>query len=117
MSLYEIIQNIIRLLPIILLLPTFIFLLRFKWYQRLAFMFLLGWAVIAGSTLLFWGYSINYAPSQEVATDLAQRDGAPKLFGTLFGWAFGLALLSVFEATRLIYIGLSSFIGKLGKNA
>jgi hypothetical protein len=107
MSLYEIIQNIIRLSPIILLLPAFMFFLRFKWYQRLGFMFVLGWLVIAGSTLLFWGFSISYAPSQEIAIELALRDGAPRLFGTLFGWAFGLAILFIFEVTRLSYIGLS----------
>jgi hypothetical protein len=67
--------------------------------------------------LLFWSFSINYAPSQEVAIDLAQRDGAPRLFGTLFGWAFGLAILFIFEVARLSYISLSFFKGKLGKNA
>lgn len=115
MNLYELIQNMIRLAPIIILLPTFLFLLRFKWYQRFGLMFVLGWAVFAGSTLLFWSYSINYAPTQEIMTDLAQRDGAPRVFGTLFGWAFGLILLFLFEATRLIYIGLNSLNSRLKK--
>jgi hypothetical protein len=118
MSLYELIQNMIRLAPIMILLPTFLYLLKFKWYQRFGVMFALGWVVFAASTLLFWTYSINYAPTQDLMVDLAQRDGAPRVFGTLFGWVFGLVLLFVFEATRLIYIGLNSLTSKLKqKNA
>ena len=47
--------------------------------------------------------------------DLAQRDGASRVFGTLFGWAFGLVLLFIFELSRLIYLGLISTIIKLKK--
>jgi hypothetical protein len=100
MSAYEIIQHTIRLSPFVILLLTYIFLHQFKWYQRLAVMFFLGWAVIAASTLLFWSYSINYAPDQETAMYLAQKDGAPRLFGTLFGWVFGLIYLLILEAIR-----------------
>ncbi|QFT54453.1 hypothetical protein FIU95_07790 [Microbulbifer sp. THAF38] len=113
MSLYELIQNTIRVVPVVVLLPAFLYLLRLKWYQRFGVMFVLGWVVFAASTLLFWSYSINYAPTQETMTDLAQRDGAPRLFGTLFGWAFGLILLFIFEATRLIYIGFNPLISRL----
>ncbi|TLM72660.1 hypothetical protein ACONUD_07500 [Microbulbifer harenosus] len=103
---YEFIQNMIRLIPVIMLLPSFLALLRFKWYLRLGAMFFLGWIVVAGSTLLFWEYSIMYAPNEEIKMDLAQRDGAPKVFGTLFGWVYGLIILFIFELTRLIYLGV-----------
>lgn len=112
MSLYELIQNSVRLAPIMILLPTFLYLLRFKWYKRFGVIFVLSWVVFATSTLLFWSYSIDYAPTQEIKVDLAQRDGAPRVFGTLFGWAYGLVLLFVFEAARLIYIGLNSLNSK-----
>ena len=118
MSLYELIQNAIRVSPIIILLPTFLYLLRFKWYQRLGAMIILGWLVIAVSTLVFWSYSINYAPTQEIITDLAQRDGAPRVFGTLFGWVIGLIFLVVFEVIRLIYIAFNRLARRLNlKNA
>jgi len=103
---YEFIQNMIRLIPVIILLPSFLVILRFKWYLRLGMMFFLGWMVVAGATLLFWEYSITYAPSEEIKMDLAQRDGAPKVFGTLFGWAYGLIILFIFELNRLIYLGV-----------
>ena len=115
MSLYEFIQNLIRLSPIFIMLPSFIFLLRLQWYKRFGIMFLLGWLVFAASTLLFWSYSINNAPNEEIMIDLAQRDGASRVFGTLFGWAFGLVLLFIFELSRLFYLGLISTINKLKK--
>ena len=115
MSLYELIQNAIRLFPIIILLPTFLYLLRFKWYQRLGAMFILGWVVIAVSTLAFWSYSINYAPTQEIMADLAERDGAPRVFGTLFGWAFGLIFLVLFEVVRSIYIAFNRLARRLNQ--
>ena len=115
MSLYELIQNMIRLAPIVVLLVSFLYLLRFKWYQRLGVMFILGWVVIAVSTIAFWSYSINYAPTQEIMADLAKRDGAPRLFGTLFGWVFGLIFLFVFEAIRLICIAFYSLVHRLNQ--
>lgn len=115
MSAYEIIQNTIRLAPLVILLLAFIFLHRFKWYQRLGVMFFLGWAVIAASTLLFWSYSISYAPDQGTAMTLAQKDGAPRLFVTLFGWGFGLVFLLILEAMRFAFTVLKLVAGKIKK--
>lgn len=110
MTLYEFIQNIIWLAPILILAATFTYLLRFKWYWRLVVIVLLGWVVVAGSTMLFWSYSFHYAPTDEIKMDLALRDGAPKVFATLFGWVYAFVLLVFFEAIRFICLGLRTVI-------
>ncbi|MBQ4812482.1 hypothetical protein J8M20_14085 [Pseudoalteromonas luteoviolacea] len=61
---------------------------------------LLGWGVIAGSTLLFWWYSIEFAPTEEIRLNLAKKDGAPKVVGTLFGWVFALIIYGFMEFIR-----------------
>jgi len=112
MSKYELAQTFIRAMPLLILLPAYIFLLRTKWYWRFCAMFVLAWVVIAISTLLFWQYSIEYAPTEEIRTGLAMKDGGPLLFGTMFGWAFGLVYLVVFEISNVVYVLLSRVFAK-----
>ncbi|MDQ7049939.1 MAG: hypothetical protein Q9M92_10530 [Enterobacterales bacterium] len=110
MNTYEIIQNMIRLIPLAVLLPLFIYLLHLKWFARFGVMFVVGWLIVAISTLIFWKYSIDYAPNEEVLSRLTEKDGAPKLFGTLFGGVFGLMYFVVFEIVRVLYVIIQSAI-------
>ena len=43
---YELIQNVIRILPMLLLTVLFIYMLRFKWYARLISVVLVGWGIL-----------------------------------------------------------------------
>ena len=108
MNMYDVIQTSIRLMPVLILLMAYVYLLRFAWHKRIVVMFLLGWLVVGSTTMLYWHYSITYAPSPEVQLELAQQDGGAQMFGVLFGWAFGLALLCIFEAARWVVLGVSA---------
>ena len=116
MSQYEIIQNLIRLMPILLILCIFVLLIRHRWYWRLSIIAVSGWLIVASSTMLYWWYAIEYAPSQEIQFELAKKDGAPRLFGTLFGWAFALVYLAVLELIHGLYLLGSRLFGFRAKN-
>ncbi|WGL15188.1 hypothetical protein PVT68_10420 [Microbulbifer bruguierae] len=108
MSLYELTRSAISLAPAMVLAISFIFLRQYTWYFRLGLLFFGGWILIAGSTYIFWTYSINYAPDQEILAELSRRDGAPRLLGVLFGWAYAIVVYFILESFRLLFIGLRS---------
>ncbi len=106
MEIYELIKNIIRVMPLLCLVVVYIYILKNRWYRRVGIMFFAGWFFVASSTCIFWWYCFNYAPNDEIREYVAQKDGAPRLFGTLFGWVFGLILLFILEFTNLLYKGI-----------
>ena len=110
---YELIKNVIRITPILLMVGSYIYFLKLKWYKRFAPMFLIGWCVIAVSTWVFWSYSFNYAPSHEIQAAVALKDGAPRLFGVMFGWAYGLVILLLLELINLARYSIIKIRSKL----
>lgn len=118
MEIYEIIKNVIRFGPLLSLAFVYLYLLKYRWYNRIGLMFFIGWFFVGASTYLFWWYSFSYAPNEEVRSYVAQKDGAPRLLGTIFGWAYGLVLLLIFELVRLSYLGIILIKTRIsGKNA
>jgi len=100
---YEAIQTVIRVTPIIGLGFLFIMLRAKKRTIRIPLLFVVGWALVAFSTNLFWRYSLDHAQSQEVYAELASKDGAPRLFGTLFGWVYAMGYIALYELCYVIY--------------
>ena len=112
---YDLLQNVIRISPLLVLIILFVRLNGKKWYWRSFFVVVVGWGAFAISTNVYWWYSFNYAPNEYVRTYVALKDGAPRIFGTFFGWAIALVFLFVAEIVRAIAIFGSRFIKLNGK--
>jgi len=99
---YELLKTLIWTLPWTVMVLVFIFLARARWYKRVPVLFLVGWGIVALSTMLFWEYSFDFAPNEEIRTQVGMKDSAPRAFGTLFGWVYGLVILSLLELCNLL---------------
>jgi len=106
MEQYEIIKVILRLLPIFSIFIVFILVRNLKWYYRYMIAVLLGWIIVFGSVVLFWDYSFNYAPTQEIQHQVAMKDGAPIAFSSLFGWIYAFILIFIFDMIYKVYLYL-----------
>ena len=101
---YDLLQNVIRISPILVLLGIFVCLNRKKWYWRSFIIVVVGWIVFAVSTNVYWWYAFEFASNEEVREHIALKDGAPRVFVALFGWAFALVFLIVAELIRNLTI-------------
>jgi len=101
---YDLLQNIIRISPFFIMAGLFVGLNGKEWYWRSFFVIAVGWLVFAVSVNVYWWYAFQYAPNEEVRSSVALKDGAPRVFGMLFGWVFSLAFLLVAELIRHLVI-------------
>ncbi|WP_158643618.1 hypothetical protein [Ketobacter alkanivorans] len=114
MNQYEFVQEAILCIPLAVLAVVFVKTLHISWYFRAIIMIMVGWGMIAGAVNLYWEYSINFAPTDEMAMEHALKDGAPRVFGTFFGWMYGIVLYCVFELIRLIWVLTKVIVNKVG---
>ena len=113
MSQYEFVQEAILYIPLAVLAVVFVKTLQIAWYFRAIIVIMVGWGVIAGAVNLYGEYSINFAPTEEVAMEHALNDGAPRVFGTFFGWMYGIVLYCVFEFIRLLCVLTNVIVNKV----
>lgn len=99
---YELIQNVIRTLPMLLLTVLFIYMLRFKWYARLISVVLVGWGVLILFVYLYWWYAFNFAPTPEVQNEIALKDSGPSSAVYIIGWAYSLIFYFVLELAAIL---------------
>ncbi len=115
MEQYEIIRTALRLLPIVSILIVFVFVKNLKWYYRYLITVLLGWIIVFVSVALFWDYSFNYAPTQEMQHQAGMEDGAKIASSFMFGWVYALILMLIFDIVHKSYLYLSKNIGNVFK--
>jgi len=113
MEQYETIKTALGWLPILSIFMVFIFVRNLKWQYRYLIAVLLGWAIVFISTKLILDYSFHYAPTQEIALDVAMSDGAPVAFSSIFGWVYALILMLIFDAIHKGYLYLSRKLFKV----
>lgn len=99
---YELIQNVIRTLPMLLLTVLFIYMLRFKWYARLISVVFVGWGVLILFVHLYWWYAFNFAPTPEVQNEIALKDSGPSSAVYIIGWAYSLIFYFVLELAAIL---------------
>jgi len=107
MEQYKIIQAILGLLPIFFIFIVFVFVKNFKWSYRYPIVVIFGWVVILFSTIVLQEYSFYYAPTEKIAEEVANSDGAPVAFSYVFGWVYALVLMLVMDITHKTYLYLS----------
>ena len=103
MDTYELTRTFIALFPILLLVGGFWFFRNSKRLIRTLILCLVGWVAFLGSVVYFWRYSIDFAPTQEIAIELTYKDGGSKAFALLFGWFYSLLILMALELIRKIW--------------
>ena len=106
MSDYELVRNLLRIAPILIILILWILLSRRPFHARFLVVFFVGWIAIIGFTQAFWDYSFYHAPTQEIMEDVGMRDGAPRVGSIIIGWIEPLILIAVFELGRLALMRL-----------
>jgi len=106
MQQYEIITTIPAILPILSILIIFMFVKNLKWTYRYPIVVIGGWVIVFLSTILFWHYSFNYAPTKEIQQQVAMSDGAPVAFSYIFGWVYALLLMVVMDVLHKLYVYL-----------
>lgn len=112
---YEFTQNLIMLSPWVIFITAYLLLLRgdkpLKWYRRAPIMILFGWFVTLCYVIIFHGYSIHYAPTEEIKLALSRQDRGAAGFAALFGWAISLILLIIMEIARFIIMAIFKKLG------
>ena len=106
MQQYEIIKTALSLLPILSIFIVFIFVRNLKWQYRYPIVVILGWVIVFVSVGLFWDYSFNYAPTQEIQQQVVMNDGAPTAFSFIFGWVYALILMLIMDGLHKLYLFL-----------
>ncbi|AKF24992.1 hypothetical protein YH65_05990 [Sulfurovum lithotrophicum] len=104
MELYEITKIILGLLPIIFIFIVFIVVKNFIWSYRYPIVMISGWIVIFFSALAMQEYSIYYAPTEKIAEEVANSDGAAVAFSYLFGWVYALVLMFIMDVSHKAYL-------------
>ena len=99
---YELIQNVIRILPMLILTALFIYMLRVKWYVRFISVVLVGWGALVISVCLYWWYAFNFAPTPEIQNEIALKDSGPMAAVYVLGWAYSLVFYFVLELAALL---------------
>lgn len=99
---YELIQSIIRILPILVLAAIFIYLLRVKWYVRSIFMVLIGWGTLVIFVHIYWWYAFKFAPTPELQNEIALKDSGPLSATYIIGWAYSLVFYFFLELVALL---------------
>jgi membrane-associated HD superfamily phosphohydrolase len=99
---YETTKSIISLLPVAVIAVLSVSLIKVKWPLRLLIVFFVGWVAIFYSTQLFWDYSFEYAPTDEIKKYVASRDGGARVGSLIFGWVYVLIIMLAMEAIMFI---------------
>ena len=99
---YELIQNVIRIFPMLILTALFIYMLRVKWYVRFISVVLVGWGALVISVCLYWWYAFNFAPTPEIQNEIALKDSGPMAAVYVLGWAYSLVFYFVLELAALL---------------
>ena len=115
MNEYELIKSLIRLIPLISIFGMSCFMLRFKWFYRLPIVFLAGWLIIIFTTQMFWDYSFDYAPTEEIMAEVGSKDGGARVGSIIIGWVYAIVIMLSFELVKLAYSRLKSSLYKHNK--
>ena len=102
MTAYEITQHAIQLAPLLLVPALMYAFRRLPKVIRLTAVILLGWLGLVLLVEWYWNFSIDHAPNQQVAEDLATRDGGPMTFAYVFGWLYVLVYIAIIESGRFM---------------
>jgi len=100
MSEYDIICNLLRIAPLVIIQALLLLLRRRAFYIRYPLVLLIGWLVIGASTVMYWDYAHEHAPTEELRMEIGRKDGAPRIFGVVFGWVFALFFMVISEGIR-----------------
>jgi hypothetical protein len=65
---------------------------------------LLEWVGLVALVVLYWDFSVDYAPDERLAAEVASREEAPTTFALLFGWVFVAAYVALPEAVRVTWL-------------
>jgi hypothetical protein len=95
---YEAIKSIISLSPVAIIAVLRVLLIKLEWPLRLPVVFVVGWIAIFYSTQIFWDYSFDYAPTEEIKRYVASKDGGPRIGSLYFGWIYVVFIMLVMEA-------------------
>ena len=76
MSEYEIVKNIIRVAPFLLMVVVFFRIRKEPWRKRSSVVVSIGWILIALSAIAYWKYAVYFAPTEELKISLAAKDTA-----------------------------------------
>ncbi len=98
---YELIQNVIRILPMLILTVLFIYMLHVKWYIRFISVVLVGWGILVIFVCLYWWYAFNFAPTPEIQNEIALKDSGPSVAVYVLGWAYSLVFYLFLELAAL----------------
>ena len=99
---YELVKNLIRVCPLVLIIISDLLLVKYRWYIRLPIVFFIGWAGIIGFTQLFWDYSFHYAPTKEIMAYVGSKDSGPRVGSIFIGWIYSLVILLIVEMARFV---------------
>jgi 4-hydroxybenzoate polyprenyltransferase len=99
---YETIKSIISLSPVVIIVVLSVSLINQKWPLRLLIVFVVGWMAIFYSTQMFWDYSFDYAPTEEIKRYVASKDGGPRVGSLYFGWVYVVFIMLLMEGVIFI---------------
>ena len=103
MTVYDLSRYAIELAPLILVPALMYAFRRLPKVIRLTAVVLLGWLGLFLLVEWYWSFSINHAPNQRVAEDLAMSDGAPMTFASVFGWLYVVVYIAIIESGRFMW--------------
>jgi hypothetical protein len=102
MSAYEITREAIQLAPFLLVPAIMYAFRRFPRPIQLTAVVLLGWLGWYLLVRWYWSFSIDHAPTQELAEDLTTRDGAAMTFAYLFGWLYVAVYVAIIKGVLFL---------------
>ena len=104
MNAYDIGRSAIQVAPFLLVPALMYAFRRAPKPVRLIAVVGLGWIGVFFLIRLYWSFSIDRAPTRQLAEDLATRDGAPIAFASVFGWLYVAVYMALIEAVRWIVL-------------
>jgi len=97
---YEIGRSAIQVAPFLLVPALMYAFRRAPKVVRVLVVLGLGWIGVFFLVRFYWNFSIDRAPSQQLAEELAARDGASISFAYVFGWLYVAVYMALIEAAR-----------------
>ena len=103
MTFYETVQRVLQFAPLALV-PALMFAFRRQRASvRYLGVILLGWVGLFALVVVYWAFSVNYAPDERLAGEFASRDGAPTTFALFFGSIYVAVYVALLEAVRSVW--------------
>lgn len=110
---YELIRNLLRLAPLIIVIIANFYFFKLRPLFHAAAMFLFGWVVIILAVELLVSYSVHYAPTEELFNRATTSDGGARVGSLIFGWFYSLILFVIAEIVRRLVLRVK----RLNKNS